>query len=51
MHEGVYAILLWHVDEHIIEFLECVVVSIAAEYVRHLFTLVDYVHMHERTHP
>ena len=30
-------IILGHIDEHIIEFLECVIVSITAEYVWHLF--------------
>ena len=24
-------ILLWHIDEHVVEFLECVVVSITVE--------------------
>ena len=44
-------ISLGHVDEYVIEFLEFVIVPIAAEYVRHyLFTLVDFVHMHEHTH-
>ena len=38
-------VLLWHVDEHVVELLERVVVSIAAEDVRHLFTLDDFVHM------
>ena len=45
-------VLLWHVDEHVVELLERVIVSIAAEDVRHLlFTLDDFVDMHERTHP
>ena len=47
-------VLLGHVDEHVVELLERVVVSIAAENVRHftfLFTLDDFVDMHERTHP
>ena len=35
-----FAIVLWHIDEHVIEFLERVVVSIAAEYVRHRFNLL-----------
>ena len=40
-------VLLGHVDEHVIELLEHIIVSIAAEYVRQLsiqFTLVDLVH-------
>ena len=36
-------ILLGHIDEHIIEFLECVIVSIAAEYVRHLFNYLSFI--------
>ena len=43
-------VLLWHVDEHVVELLERVVVSIAAENGRHLFTYFAY-YMHERTHP
>ena len=40
-------VLLWHVDEHVVELLERVVVSIAAENVRHLllFTLGDFARM------
>ena len=40
-------VLLWHIDEHVIELLEYVIVWIAAEYVQHLsiqFTFVDLVH-------
>ena len=32
-------VLLWHVDEHVVELLERVVVSIAAKDVRHLLFL------------
>ena len=35
MHEDMFAVVLWHVDEYVIELLERVIVSIAAEYVRH----------------
>ena len=53
-HDDMLAVVLWHIDEHVIEFLERVVVWIAAEYVRHLFiqfTLVDFVHRVKHIHP
>ena len=34
-HEDMLAVVLWHIDEHGIELLERVIVSIAAEYDRH----------------
>ena len=34
-HEDMFAVVLWHIDEYVIEFFERVIVSIAAEYVRH----------------
>ena len=34
-HEDMFAVVLGHIDEHVIKLLERVVVSIAAEYVRH----------------
>ena len=43
-------VLLWHVDEHVIELLERVIVSIAAEDVRHLLIYFG-ADMHERTDP
>ena len=48
-HENVFSILLGYVDEHVIEFFECVIVPIATEYVWHLF-IYFVVHMHEHTH-
>ena len=49
-HEDMLAVVLWHIDEHVVELLERVIVSIAAEDVRHL--LIYFVaDMHERTHP
>ena len=45
-------VLLGHVDEHVVELLERVVVSIAAENVRHLLFFIYLVFdMHEHTHP
>ena len=35
MHDDIFAIVLWHIDEHVIELLERVIVWIAAEDVRH----------------
>ena len=34
-HEDMFAVVLWHIDEHVIELLERVIVWIVAEYVRH----------------
>ena len=34
-HEDMLAVVLWHIDEYVIEFFERVIVSIAAEYVQH----------------
>ena len=34
-HEDVLVVVLGHIDEYVIELLERVIVSIAAEYVRH----------------
>ena len=34
-NEDKFAVVLWHIDEHVIELLERVIVSIASEYVRH----------------
>ena len=34
-YEYVFAVVLWYIDEHVIELLERLIVSIAAEYVRH----------------
>ena len=31
--EDIFAIVFWHIDEHVIELLERVIVWIAAEYV------------------
>ena len=36
-------ISLGDIDEHDVEFLECVIVSIAAEYVCHLFWLISFI--------
>ena len=35
MHEDMFAIVLWHIDEYVIELLERVIVWIAAEYAQH----------------
>ena len=47
-HEGMFAVVFGHIDEHVIELPERVIVWIAAEYVQHWliqFTLVDFVHI------
>ena len=46
-HEDMFAVILGHIDEHVIELPERVIVWIATEDVRHWFiqiTLVDFVH-------
>ena len=34
-NEDMFAVVLWHINEYVIEFLERLIVSIAAEYDRH----------------